>query len=83
MSRGKTWKGGGETKYTSRDRRVTSAENDSAREAEVSSDGGTGDSTGSGSQDYTSGGESNDEYQRFLAQFLGPEGLSPHKRRKP
>ena len=60
-------RGGGVTKYTSSDRSLTGAENDSARKAEVSSDGGTGDSTDSGSEDYTSGGESGDEYERFLA----------------
>ena len=37
----------------------------------------------SGSEDYTSGGESGDEYERFLAQFPGPDGSSLHKRRKP
>ena len=44
------------------------------------SNGGTGDSTDSGSEDYVSGGESGNEYERFLSQFLDPDGWSPHKR---
>ena len=47
---------GGETEYTNSDRSLTSAESDSAREVEVLSDGGPGDSTDSGSEDYMSGG---------------------------
>ena len=53
------------------------------QETDSPSDGGTRDSTDSGSEDYTSGGGSGDEEERFLAQLLGPDGLLPHKRRKP
>ena len=80
---GEDVEGAGGDRVYDQDRSLTSVEKDSAQEAEVSSDDGTGDSTDSGSEDYTSGGESGDEYERFLAQFPGPDGLSPHKRRKP
>ena len=80
---GEEVEGGGGAEYTSSERSLTGAENDSTGEAEAPSDGGTRDSTDSRSEAYTSGGESGDEYERFLAQFLGPEELSPHKRRRP
>ena len=73
----------GEAEYTSSERSLTSAENVSAGEADVLSDDGTRDPTDSGSEAYTSGGDSGDEYERFFAQFLGPNELSPHKRTKP
>ena len=62
---------------------LISAESDSAREVEVWSDGGTRDSTDSGSEDYVSGGELGDEYERFLSQLMDAGALSAHKRGKP